>query len=50
MSKRVYDGFRRTKPNDIKLQKGWLYPVEVTIPEHLEQIYGADVIYTIFKG
>lgn len=49
MTKRVYDGFRRARPDDPALKNWWIRPIEITIPEINDQTYGGDVIYSIFK-
>ena len=50
MSKSVFDGFRAARPQAPELKYGWFKQVKVDIPEHTGEVYGGDVIYTIFAN
>jgi hypothetical protein len=45
MSKRVYDGFRASRPDAIELHDGWLKPVQVEIRGYNEATYGMEAMY-----
>ena len=50
MTKSVYDGFRRVRPDAVELRNKWFLPVAIDIPDYDEQVYGGEVIYTVFQG
>lgn len=49
MSKRVYDGFRATRPSAPEISNGWLSKVDISIPDVPDEVFGGDVIYSAFK-
>jgi adenylate cyclase len=49
MSKQIYDGFRAARPDSPCLLNGWFEKIVAKIPEYTGEVYGGDVIYTIFR-
>jgi len=49
MSRLVWDGFRRAKPEDESVKNGWFQKVDVDVAGLESQVFGGDVIFTIFR-
>jgi class 3 adenylate cyclase len=50
MSKRVYDGFKATRPFAPEIQNGWFSKVNRSIPDVPDEVFGGDVIYSTFAA
>jgi len=50
MSKRVYDGYRAACPSSQAILGDWYKLIAHTFTDVPDQVYGGDVIYTIFTG
>ncbi len=48
MSKRVYDGFKMSRPSAPEILNGWFTKVNRSIPDVPDEVFGGDVIYTAF--
>jgi adenylate cyclase len=49
MTKAVYDGFRRARPEAIEIKNDWFYPVKVNMREYKEQLFGGSVFWKVFE-
>jgi adenylate cyclase len=50
MTKRVFDGFRQARPKAPCIVNSWFAPVIVNIPGYTEEVYGGNVIYSVFSA
>ncbi len=50
ISKRVYDGFRAAHPSAPEIANGWIKPLKQKFPDIPDQVYGCDVVYSIFEA
>jgi hypothetical protein len=50
MTRKVYDGFRVARPQAPELKGGWFKLVPIDIPDYAGEVYGGDVIYTVFRN
>lgn len=49
MTKAVFDGFQMARPGAPEIRNSWFELCDVTVPGYSGQVYGGDVIFTIFK-
>jgi adenylate cyclase len=50
VSKAVYDGLKAATPKTPEIEKGWFSQQGITIPEYDGEIYGGNVIFSIFAN
>jgi adenylate cyclase len=49
MSKRVFEGYKSTRPQAQELLGGWYKEVQRSIPDVPDAVYGGDVVYLAFR-
>jgi adenylate cyclase len=50
MTKVVYDGSRRDRPESVEIKNGWFKKIDITIPDYSGEVYGGGVIFTAFNS
>ena len=50
LTKVVYDGFCVTRSEALEIKNGWFKKIDITIPEHRGEVYGGDVIFSVFNS
>lgn len=49
MTEAVFQGFKRTRPNAAEITNGWFAKVAVEVPGYTGDVYGGDVVFTVFQ-
>jgi adenylate cyclase len=49
MTRSVFEGLRSANPDRECLKKGWFKKVNVSVPDYAGDIFGGDVIFTVFR-
>lgn len=49
MTKPVLDGFKKERPGDSSVKGSWWHTQSVSIPGYSNELYGGDVVFTMFK-
>jgi len=49
MTKRVFDGFKKESPHEPSLTNGWFKKVELKLADESVEIFGGDVVFSLFQ-